>query len=132
MSKFVMAVGRAFLNRTGSTKKMGRYLKICNAVEIPEGNSKVFENNDMEIVVVHVEGSFYALDNRCSHKKGPLSLGQVLGQTVICPWHGARFDLQSGRLFEGPNCKSLKSYTIKLNQDKTGCPTLFFDSWLDD
>ena len=104
---------------------MDKYLKICNVDEIPEGNSKVVETNDTEIVMIHAKGSFYALDNRCPHKGGPLDLGRILDRSVICPWHGARFDLQSGRLLEGPNCKNLKNYIVQVNQDETGCPALF-------
>ena len=125
MSKFVMEVGQAFLSHTGSTKKMNKHLKICNTFEIPEGNSKVFKINKTEIIVAHTKGNFYALDNRCPHKGGPLCLGRISDRSIICPWHGARFELQSGRLLEGPNCKNLKNYIVQVNQDETGCPALF-------
>ena len=125
MSKFVMADGQAFPSHTGNTKKMDKYLKICNTFEIPEGSSKVFKINDTEIVVIQTKGNFYALDNRCSHQEGPLGLGRILDRSIICPWHGARFELQSGRLLEGPNCKNLKNYIVQINQDETGCPALF-------
>jgi nitrite reductase/ring-hydroxylating ferredoxin subunit len=50
----------------------------------------------------NIEGSFFALDNACTHEEGPLAEGDIEGHEVTCPWHGARFVIRTGEVLCAP------------------------------
>lgn len=61
-----------------------------------------FEVNGQKIAVFKVNGKFYAINGNCTHKGGPLCEGKLNGDTVTCPWHGAQFDVTTGKVKKGP------------------------------
>jgi 3-phenylpropionate/trans-cinnamate dioxygenase ferredoxin subunit len=63
------------------------------------------------VVVFNVDGKYYALGRYCTHLHGDLSKGTLEGTTVICPRHGAHFDIASGRCLTGPKIGPLKLST---------------------
>ncbi len=75
---------------------------LAKASEIPEGERKLVTVNGMDVAVFRQDGRFYALNNACPHRQGPLSRGTVTaaadgaGCFVRCPMHGWRFDLATG------------------------------------
>lgn len=88
------------------------YVSIAEAAAIEEGGSRVFYVFEKEIAVFRVDGRFYAIDNRCPHRQEPLCAGEVAGPVVICPLHGARFDLRTGRGLPGPHQTDVASYDV--------------------
>src|SRR5207245_179427 len=56
----------------------------------------------LSIALFNVEGSFYAIDNTCTHRGGPLGEGELKGDTVACPWHGAHFNVKTGAVTVPP------------------------------
>ena len=70
--------------------------------DILPGSMLKVKIRDKEVLIVNVDGSFYAVDNRCSHQKGDLSKGTLKGKILTCPVHGSQFDVTSGRNVKGP------------------------------
>jgi nitrite reductase/ring-hydroxylating ferredoxin subunit len=68
------------------------------------------------IAVANVDGSFYATANACPHAEGPLGEGVVEGCSVVCPYHGWRFDLRTGACATVPG-KSVKTYPVQVVGD---------------
>ena len=62
------------------------------ANEIEPGQARLVDVKGKEIALFNVDGEFFALDNTCTHRGGPLAEGEVAGHKVTCPWHGATFD----------------------------------------
>ena len=58
---------------------------------------KVVSVEDREVVILHVDGEFCALDNQCPHRGGPLGGGQIEGCAVVCPWHNWKWHAKTGR-----------------------------------
>lgn len=83
------------------------------AADVPEGGARVLELGGVEVAVFHRDGEYRALGHRCPHVNGPLALGRVEGNEVICPWHGARFDLDTGRPTRGPACEGVPVYRVR-------------------
>ena len=75
---------------------MAQLTKIASKAEIPAGTGKVVEVGGKAIAVFNCDGSFYATDNTCKHRGGPLGEGSLTGTTVTCPWHGWEYDITSG------------------------------------
>jgi nitrite reductase/ring-hydroxylating ferredoxin subunit len=70
--------------------------RLAAAAEIPPGRAKPFTVDGNEILVCNVGGSFYAIDDVCTHDGGPLDQGMLEGYCAICPRHGATFDVRTG------------------------------------
>lgn len=83
------------------------------AGEVPEGGACVLELDGVEVAVFRRGGEYRALGHRCPHVNGPLALGRVEGNEVICPWHGARFDLDTGKPTRGPAHEGVPVYRVR-------------------
>ena len=70
--------------------------KVAKKSDIPAGSGKVVEAGGKAIAVFNCDGTFYAIDNTCKHRGGPLGEGSLSGSTVTCPWHGWEYDVTSG------------------------------------
>ena len=70
--------------------------KVAKTSDIPAGTGKVVEAGGRTIAVFNADGTFYAIDNTCAHRGGPLGEGTLSGKTVTCPWHGWEYDVASG------------------------------------
>ena len=75
---------------------MGQFTKVASKADIPAGTGKVVQANGKTLAVFNCEGEFYAIDNACKHRGGPLGEGTVSGTSVTCPWHGWEYDVTSG------------------------------------
>jgi nitrite reductase/ring-hydroxylating ferredoxin subunit len=80
-------------------------VKVAKTDEVAPGQGKLVEVNGKKIALFNVEGSFYAIDDACSHLGGPLAEGFLDGNEVTCPWHGARFDITTGEVLRPPGCE---------------------------
>jgi nitrite reductase/ring-hydroxylating ferredoxin subunit len=78
-------------------------LEVAKVDEIPLGKMKHVEVNGKEIVISNVGGKFYAMDDRCGHMNARLSMGNVSSDSIVtCPFHGARFDVTTGKKVKEP------------------------------
>jgi nitrite reductase/ring-hydroxylating ferredoxin subunit len=75
---------------------MPTFLTACPASEIAPGTGKQLTVGGKDLAVFNVDGTFYALDNTCPHRGGPLAEGELEGCAVTCPWHAWTFDLKTG------------------------------------
>ncbi len=93
---------------------MPNMVKVADVKEIKTGESRMVTVAGKSIALFNVGGQFYAIDDACTHKSGPLSEGEVDGTTVTCPWHGAQFDLQTGKALTAPAFKGVTSYRVEV------------------
>ena len=70
---------------------MPEYVKVAQASELEPNHGKLIEVQGKKIALFNLDGKFHAIDNTCTHRGGPLSEGELEGDEVTCPWHGARF-----------------------------------------
>lgn len=77
---------------------MSEFIKVANTSDLPAGRSAVIEIGGRTIALFNVNGEFFALDNTCMHRGGPLAEGFVdqNNLTVQCPWHGWIYSLATG------------------------------------
>jgi 3-phenylpropionate/trans-cinnamate dioxygenase ferredoxin subunit len=86
-------------------------VRVAKTSEIPQGQMKAFKLEEKEILIANVNGNYYAIANRCTHKNGDLSKGSLEGNIVTCPVHGARFDVTSGKAVAGPKLAFFRAKT---------------------
>ena len=77
---------------------MSEFIKVANISDVPVGQAVIVEVSGRSIALFNVNGQFYALDNVCPHRGGPLGEGFVdrNNMTVQCPWHGWIYSLATG------------------------------------
>jgi len=92
---------------------MGKYIKIGETQEIPKNKMQVFKVEGHEILVVTVEGEFYAFENRCPHMGYPLYLGSLEGKVLTCGFHYAKFDVSTGKSLCLVTHKPLRAFKVK-------------------
>src|SRR5918994_5696022 len=80
----------------------GDWTAVVAESELAEGEPHRAELDGVPVVVVRNGGELFALAERCSHRGGPLSDGEVADGCITCPWHGSRFRLEDGSVERGP------------------------------
>jgi 3-phenylpropionate/trans-cinnamate dioxygenase ferredoxin subunit len=94
---------------------MSNFIRVCKASDIPDAGQAVFEVGDRFVAIFHVDGQFYALDDCCTHDGGPLGEGTLEGFQIICPRHGARFDIRTGQALTMPAVQGTPAHEIKVD-----------------
>jgi nitrite reductase/ring-hydroxylating ferredoxin subunit/uncharacterized membrane protein len=74
--------------------------------ELPENEPHRAELNGVGVLVVRQHGKIFALGEKCAHLGGPLSEGKLEDGAIRCPWHGSKYDLETGRVLDGPSAFS--------------------------
>lgn len=93
---------------------MGGFTKIAKSDDIQPGQTRMFEVGGKNIALFNVDGLFYAIDDTCTHRGGPLSEGELNGKEVTCPWHGAVFDVTTGQVLCPPAPGGISSYRARV------------------
>jgi nitrite reductase/ring-hydroxylating ferredoxin subunit len=96
---------------------MAKFKRVASVTSIPSGSGGIFAVGGKKIAVYNVEGVFYAVDNACSHRGGPLGEGSLRSTTITCPWHGAQFDVTSGQVIGPPASAGITTYATKVDED---------------
>ena len=94
------------------------FTKAATVQEIPPGMGKQVKLNDKTIALFNVGGAYYAIDDTCPHRGGPLSEGEVQDTEVTCPWHAARFDLTTGAHLCPPANSGVTCYKVQVTGDE--------------
>src|SRR5712692_6320468 len=82
---------------------MSQFVKVGTRAEF-EGleAGKLVQAGGQSIAILNIGGSYYAIENTCPHRGGPLSEGTIVGDEVTCPWHGSRFNIKTGAVITPP------------------------------
>ena len=96
---------------------MGKII-VGKVADIPSGKMQKVTADGKEILVVNVNGNFYAMDDTCTHAGASLSEGTLEGDIVTCGWHGAKFDCKAAKLHAFPaKIKDLNSYKVVVESE---------------
>ncbi len=83
----------------------GARVRVASVGEIPAGEGRTFEAGGRMVALFNVEGAYYAIDNDCAHRGGPLGEGDLEGRVVTCHWHAWRWDITTGANVNNPALK---------------------------
>jgi nitrite reductase/ring-hydroxylating ferredoxin subunit len=108
-------VGHLIALNGGNT--MSKLVKVAETKEVPPGTGKVVEVEGRSIALFNVTGAFHAIDNTCTHQGGPLGEGELAGEVVTCPWHGAQFNVTTGEVLAPPAQTGVRSFPVKVQGD---------------
>ena len=93
---------------------MAKFVRVATTDEIPEGSGKYFDVDGEPIAIFHADGSFYATCDVCTHEEASLSEGELEGEEVECPMHGARFNVRTGAVLSLPAVTKLQTFPVRV------------------
>ena len=97
---------------------MGQLHTVAQTMDLPPGSALAVEIEGRRLALFNVDGRYYAIDDTCPHSGGPLSEGDIEGEQVVCPWHGATFDLTDGSVLAPPADENVASYRVEVDGDE--------------
>ena len=100
------------------------YVDIGPVEDLQNGERMFVEIGEFQIVLFNIAGQIFAIGDVCSHDGGPLGDGELEDQQVICPRHGARFDIRTGTVLSLPAYEDIPAYPVSVENGriKVGVP----------
>lgn len=93
---------------------MADWIDVCKVEQLKPRNFRLVDLGDIEIMVFNIDNQFYAIEDTCTHDGGTLSDGEIEGCEIICPRHGARFDIRNGKVTAPPAFENLHSFPTRV------------------
>ena len=101
---------------TGS-QILTEFIKVAELHEVDEGTLFSTEVDGEPICLTKIDGNVYAFTDNCTHISGPLNEGELEGHVLTCPWHGAQFDVRTGKVLCGPARQDILTYPVKVEDN---------------
>jgi len=98
----------------GNDVAMTGWVRVAPAADIAPGDYASAEVDGAFVAVYNIDGEFFALNDVCTHDGGVLAGGRIEDHQVICPRHGARFCLRTGRALTPPAYRPVRSYPTRI------------------
>jgi 3-phenylpropionate/trans-cinnamate dioxygenase ferredoxin subunit len=93
---------------------MADWVKVGELGSLAPGQVRVVMPRGERIALANVEGEYYAIDDLCTHDGGSLDQGELIGDQIECPRHGARFDVKTGKAMTLPAIFPVRSYRVRV------------------
>lgn len=90
------------------------FVRTAKTDEVPPGMIREFQLDGKTIALANVNGKFFAINNLCLHRGGPLGEGQLADHTVTCPWHGWQYDVTTGTVVANPGIV-VETYPVEIH-----------------
>lgn len=94
------------------------YVTVASIDELTEGERLIFEIGDLPLALFNLSGQYYAIADLCSHDDGPVAEGELQGLEIVCPRHGARFNLETGEALTLPAVVDIAAYPVRVVGDE--------------
>ena len=109
---YALGVG---VDTTAFTGAPTEWTDVAAETDLVEGRPVGITMGEVPILLLRQHDRVYALNDRCTHRGGPLHEGAVVGDCIECPWHGSRFRLDSGEIERGPATQSQQSFEVRVD-----------------
>ena len=93
---------------------MGEFVKVAQVADVAPGHGRLVEVAGRLIALFNCAGTFYALDDTCTHAEASLAEGYLEGRAVECPLHGSQFDITTGEAVSLPATGNAGKYDVKV------------------
>jgi 3-phenylpropionate/trans-cinnamate dioxygenase ferredoxin subunit len=93
---------------------MAEYVAVAKLEEVKPGERIVLDVNEHYVALFNVDGTYYAIEDLCTHDDGPLGDGELSGTIIECPRHGAQFDITTGKVVRMPAITPIPRYDVRV------------------
>jgi 3-phenylpropionate/trans-cinnamate dioxygenase ferredoxin subunit len=90
------------------------YVDIAPVTELPPGERLFVEIEGKPVVIFNIAGQFFSIADVCSHDDGPVGEGDLEGYNIVCPRHGAEFDVRTGKVLSMPAVVDIPAYPVRV------------------
>lgn len=101
-------------NYTQLEEEKIEYFEIASVDDLPNGERLFVDIGDEPVVIFNIAGKFFAIGDVCTHDDGPLGDGDVENHNVVCPRHGAEFDVRTGKAVSMPAVVDIPAYPAQV------------------
>lgn len=102
---------------------MSEFQTVARTSEVEPGNMRMVKIGRKRIALINVEGEFFAIDDTCTHEEASLSEGDLYGDIVECPLHGACFNVRTGEVEAFPAVVPVETYQVRVVDDEVQVAT---------
>ncbi|BCX81609.1 3-phenylpropionate/trans-cinnamate dioxygenase ferredoxin component [Methylomarinovum caldicuralii] len=93
---------------------MSDWIEVCKVEDLKPGQHVVVEVDGTEVAVFNLDGGFYAIEDVCTHDGAEIASGEVEGDVIVCPRHGARFCIKTGEVLSPPAYEDLHVFPVRV------------------
>lgn len=97
---------------------MSDWVDVAAVEDFTDGEPIVVDVDDTEVAVFRIDQDFYAIEDLCSHEEYILSDGEVEGDTITCPAHGAKFCIRSGEALTAPAYEPVATFPVRVENGR--------------
>lgn len=102
---------------------MSIWLDVVSIDELTPGTRCVIDADGVAVAVFNIGGEYFAIKDECTHDGGELANGEVEGEVIICPRHGARFSIRTGAVLGPPAYEDVRTFPVRVVQGKVQVET---------
>jgi 3-phenylpropionate/trans-cinnamate dioxygenase ferredoxin component len=96
---------------------MTEFINVAKLDDLDDGELMAVEVDGELVCLAKVDGTVYAFTDNCTHISGPLNEGELDGEVITCPWHGAQFNVCTGKVLRGPARQDIQTYPVRVEGD---------------
>ena len=93
---------------------MPEWVDVARVEDFPSGTVRTVQIEGTAIAVFNLNGRYYAIEDQCSHEAETLSDGEVAGEEIICPRHGAHFSISTGAALSPPAYEPVATFPVRV------------------
>ncbi|MEE8196138.1 MAG: non-heme iron oxygenase ferredoxin subunit [Acidiferrobacterales bacterium] len=97
---------------------MSDWIEVAAVDEFPAGTSRVVDVDGAMVAVFNLDGEYYAIEDICTHDGGELASGDREGEEIVCPRHGARFNIRTGEVTAPPAYEAVATFPVRVRAGK--------------
>ena len=95
---------------------MSDFVKVAELNDLDDGELMAVEVDGEPVCLAKVDDSIYAFTANCTHISGPLNEGELDVEVLTCPWHGAQFNVRTGKVLRGPARQDIQTYPVQIKE----------------
>jgi len=93
---------------------MSDWIDVVAENELAPGTWRTIDVDGTEVAVFNLDGAYYAIEDVCTHDGGVLTGGEVDGDVIVCPRHGARFSIRTGEVLAPPAYEDVPTFPVRV------------------
>ncbi len=95
---------------------MADWVDVARIEDLPPGSARVVDIDGALVAVFNLDGEYYAIEDVCTHDGGELASGALEGEEIVCPRHGARFNIKTGAVTAPPAYEPVATFPVRVHQ----------------
>jgi len=96
---------------------MAKFIKVAKTIDLAPGQKTLVDYQGTPVGLFNVDGEFFAIEDVCTHDGGALVEGELHSDVIVCPRHGARFDVKTGAVRTLPAYGPVPVYQVRVEGD---------------